>query len=92
MTLGRQVAWEIYKFFRLQDAAGSIVDFEDLHSLQLVGGKLRAFDIKWDQKMLAMEQCWRMWKKRSLVRMTSHTDNCEKPSRLSHCLRKSQIS
>ena len=55
MLKGRQIAWLIYQHFRLSEAEGSILEFNDLLSVELRGDNLMAFKNDWEMVMSGLK-------------------------------------
>ena len=55
MLTGRQVAFMMFQHFQLNDLDSSMMEFNDLLSLELKGDNLRAFDTAWDNTLLGMK-------------------------------------
>ena len=51
MLNGRQIGWLIYEHFRLSEVEGSLLEFEDLMSVELKGDNLVAFENDWDMHL-----------------------------------------
>ena len=43
------IAWMIYKFFKVRGDNEAILDFGDLSNVQLKNEKVQAFDAQWDE-------------------------------------------
>ena len=53
---GRQLLWNIYNHYRLSNAEGSLLEFQDLLAVKLFGGDLRTFQADWDETLAAMKK------------------------------------
>ena len=56
MLGGRQIAWHIYRHFRLAKADGAILEFKDLLNVKLKGDNLMAFENDWDYVLGGLEK------------------------------------
>ena len=52
--LGRQIAYLIYKYFRVTGAQDSVENYADLFTIVLRNDDLQEFDSKWDEILLSM--------------------------------------
>ncbi len=53
---GRQILWLLYQHFKISQAEGSLLEFQDLLNVKLQGDGLRTFLNDWDSVLLAMAQ------------------------------------
>ena len=51
MMTGRQMGWHMDQHFRLGDAEGTILEFQDLQAVVLKGDNLAAFQNEWDSTL-----------------------------------------
>ena len=57
---GRQLGWHMDQHFRLGDAEGTILDFQDLRAVKLKGDNLAAFQNEWEMTLSGMTH-WPSW-------------------------------
>ena len=51
---GRQIAFMIYDYFRVSGAHDTVVEYDDLFSINLRNDNVQEFDTRWDEILLSM--------------------------------------
>jgi len=55
MMNGRQIAWMIYKHYKVSEIEGALLSFEDLLHVSLKGDNVRAFVNEWEAVIIALK-------------------------------------
>ena len=53
---GRQIAYQVYEYFRVTGASDSVENYADLFTIALQNDDIQLFDSKWDEILISMTQ------------------------------------